>query len=101
MASQCEPRRRLVANNRLVAFADACGESDAQTSMKTPAYSVVIPTFRRGDSLAECLQSVCALDYPVETLEVIIVDNGGAQNTRSAAEPFSVRLRIRYLVNSK
>ena len=42
----------------------------------TPAFSIVIPTFRRGTDLAECLASVCALDYPKDRIEVIIVDNG-------------------------
>jgi GT2 family glycosyltransferase len=64
-----------------------------------PKYSIVIPTYRRGDSLAECLESVCALDYPLDALEVVIVDNGGKENTRSAVTPFSDRLRIRYFVN--
>src|SRR5689334_10329645 len=67
----------------------------------TPVYSIVIPTYRRGDSLAECLESVCALDYPKDRLEVVIIDNGGAENTRAAAEPFRNRLQIRYLVNPK
>ncbi len=66
----------------------------------TPRYSILIPTFRRGESLAECLDSVCGLDYPLDHLEVIIVDNGGsAEHTRSAAEPFMQRLSIRYLIN--
>ncbi len=62
-------------------------------------YSIVVPTFRRGDSLRECLQSVCELDYPKDRIEVVIIDNGGAQHTRDAALPFAERLRIRYLVN--
>lgn len=68
--------------------------------MSTPRYSVLMPTFRRGDLLAECLECVCALDYPLDELEVIIVDNGGAQHTRAAAEPYMQRLKIRYLVNA-
>src|SRR5262249_9795309 len=59
----------------------------------------IIPTFRRGDQLAECLDSVSALDYPRDAIEVIVVDNGGAEHTRAAALPFMDRLRIRYLVN--
>jgi GT2 family glycosyltransferase len=66
-----------------------------------PRYSIVIPTFRRGESLAECLESVCALDYEHEAIEVVIVDNGGAENTKAAATPFMDRLRIRYLVNPR
>jgi GT2 family glycosyltransferase len=67
--------------------------------MSSPLYSIVIPTYRRADSLAECLESVDALDYPHDAIEVIVIDNGGAANTRAAATPFTDRLRIRYLVN--
>jgi GT2 family glycosyltransferase len=69
-------------------------------AMNTPRYSIMIPTFRRGESLAECLESVCALDYPLDELEVLIVDNGGtAEHTQAAAEPYMHRLQIRYLIN--
>lgn len=67
--------------------------------MTAPRYSIVIPTYRRGESLAECLESVCALQYPLDRIEVIVVDNGGDQHTRAAASPFMDRLSIRYLVN--
>jgi len=67
----------------------------------TPRYSIVIPTYRRGDELAECLESVCVLDYPKDAIEVIVIDNGGEQNTRSAAQPFAGRLALRYLVNAR
>lgn len=66
-----------------------------------PAYSIVIPTYRRPDSLAECLQSVCDLDYPKNRIEVLVVDNGGeADNSRHASVPFLDRLEITYLVNT-
>ena len=66
----------------------------------TPAYSIAIPTFRRGEALAECLDSVCALDYPKDRIEVVIVDNGGAmEHTQAFAEPFRKRLALRYLIN--
>jgi GT2 family glycosyltransferase len=66
-----------------------------------PRYSIVIPTFRRGGSLAECLESVCALEYDPERLDVVIVDNGGAEHTKSATTPFRNRLQIRYFVNPR
>jgi GT2 family glycosyltransferase len=65
----------------------------------TPAYSIVIPTYRRPDMLAECLAAVCALEYPLDCLEVIVVDNGGVQNSRAAAAPYASRVPLRYLVN--
>jgi GT2 family glycosyltransferase len=65
------------------------------------AYSIVIPTFRRPDQLAECLASVAALDYPLEVLEVVVIDNGGAsENSQEAAATFRQRLAINYLVNA-
>ena len=67
----------------------------------TPAYSIVIPTYRRPDSLGECLESVLQLDYPKDRLEVLVIDNGGTEHSRSAAEPFLDRLPIRYVVNAR
>jgi GT2 family glycosyltransferase len=67
----------------------------------TPAYSIVIPTYRRGKELAECLESVCALDYPKDRIEVVIVDNGGVEHTRASAAPFNDRLTIHYLINDQ
>ena len=69
--------------------------------MSVPRYSVVIPTYRRGDSLADCLASLCRLDYPLDHIEVVVIDNGGAEHTRDAALPFTDRLRLRYLVNEE
>jgi GT2 family glycosyltransferase len=62
-------------------------------------YSIVIPTFRRGQSLAECLDSLTKLEYPKDRFEVVIIDNGGAENTVAFADPYTDRLQIRYLVN--
>ncbi len=49
--------------------------------------------------LGECLASVCQLDYPLNRLEVIVIDNGGDQNSRAASAPFAGRLSLRHLVN--
>jgi GT2 family glycosyltransferase len=66
-----------------------------------PTYSIVIPTYRRGDMLAKCLESVCALDYALDALEVLIVDNAGEANSSAVVAPFNGRIRIRYLVNRR
>lgn len=68
--------------------------------MTTPRYSILIPTYRRGEALAECLESLCALDYPLSSFEILIIDNGGAdEHTKAFADPFMSRLPIRYLIN--
>jgi GT2 family glycosyltransferase len=70
------------------------------TRGRPAAYSIVIPTFRRPDQLAECLASVTGQNYPLDLLEVIVVDNGGAsEHSRDAAAPFAARLALNYLVN--
>jgi GT2 family glycosyltransferase len=43
----------------------------------TPRWSIVIPTFRRPQLLAVCLQSLAELDYPRDAYEVIVVNDGG------------------------
>jgi GT2 family glycosyltransferase len=42
-----------------------------------PFFSVVIPTYRRPDQLADCLEALAGVDYPLERFEVIVVDDGG------------------------
>ena len=39
--------------------------------------SVVIPTHRRPDKLAGCLEALAASDYPSGKLEVVVVEDGG------------------------
>lgn len=65
----------------------------------SPRYSIVVPTYRRPDLLDGCLEALAALDYDKAAMEVIVVDNGGAQNSAPAAERFRPALNIRYLVN--
>jgi glycosyltransferase involved in cell wall biosynthesis len=73
----------------------------AASRHSSPRYSFVIPTYKRPDLLTGCLESLAVLDYPLEQIEIVIVDNGGSQNSRGAAEPFMSRLPIRYFVNAR
>lgn len=44
-----------------------------------PFVSIVIPTYDRPEQLARCLHAVAALEYPRTSLEVVVVDDGGAE----------------------
>lgn len=43
----------------------------------SPLISVIIPTYCRPSSLRRCLASIAAQDYPRDSFEVIVVDDGG------------------------
>lgn len=59
--------------------------------------SVVIPARNEGQFLAECLGSLCRLDYPRERFEVILVDNGSTDHTLEIARQFDSSLDLRIL----
>lgn len=39
-------------------------------------YSIVVPTYRRPDSLARCLEAIQGLQFPRDRFEVLVVDDG-------------------------
>lgn len=41
-----------------------------------PEYSIIVPTYRRRDPLARCLQAIASQDFPRERFEVLVVDDG-------------------------
>ncbi|MGH2810010.1 MAG: glycosyltransferase, partial [Actinomycetota bacterium] len=55
-----------------------------------PSMTVVICGHNAASTLEECLEHVCALDYPA--LEVIVVDDGSADTTPEIARRFPVKL---------
>lgn len=60
----------------------------------TPLLSVIIPTYNRAALLQQCLDSLEKQDFPKVNFEVIVVDDGSSDETRSVlAGPFSFTLR--------
>jgi GT2 family glycosyltransferase len=47
-------------------------------TMQATSFSVIIPTRNRHASLDACLQGIATLDYPRAKLQVIVVNDGGA-----------------------
>jgi glycosyltransferase involved in cell wall biosynthesis len=50
-----------------------------------PSISIVIPTYNSSRSLADCLSSIYAQQYPREKLEIIIIDAGSSDATQKIA----------------
>lgn len=59
-----------------------------------PFVSVIIPVYNDPEGIRDCLTALSEQSYPDDRYEVIVVDNGSTDNTRSVISEFSVALRI-------
>ncbi len=59
-----------------------------------PAVSIVIPVYNRPLEIEACLASLEALDYPLDKVEVIVVDDASRDHTAAVVRRFNVRLII-------
>jgi mycofactocin glycosyltransferase len=51
-----------------------------------PCVSIVIPSYNRAKELERCLHSLFVLDYPIQCLEIVIVDDASTDETNSLLE---------------
>lgn len=49
-------------------------------------FSVIIPTYNRKETLRKCLEALLAQTYPITECEIIVVDDGSQDDTRSIVE---------------
>lgn len=62
--------------------------------------SVVVVAYNEEKNIGPCLDSLALLDYPLDRLEIIVVDNGSADRTREIVRGFMARHpHIRLAVN--
>ena len=54
--------------------------------------SVVVPTYTRPQLLRKCLHALVDQDFPSEAYEIIIVDDGDSDETRSLVENFAAEV---------
>ena len=55
---------------------------------RQPFVTVIIPTYNRGQLLADTLSSFMSQQYPSDCYEIIIADNNSTDDTRTQAAPF-------------
>tara|TARA_Y100000310_G_scaffold105082_2_gene103462 strand:+ start:848 stop:2104 length:1257 start_codon:yes stop_codon:yes gene_type:complete len=53
-----------------------------------PLTTIVIPAFNEEESIVDTLQSVTNMDYPKKKLQVIVVNDGSSDNTKSLTEKY-------------
>lgn len=61
----------------------------------TPRFSIVVPTRNRPRPLTACLQAVAGLQFPPESFETIVVDDGGDRSLDAALEAAAARAGAR------
>lgn len=57
--------------------------------IELPFVSVIIPTYNAERFLASCLRSIAKQNYPKSKYEIIIIDGGSSDKTRTIANRFS------------
>jgi glycosyltransferase involved in cell wall biosynthesis len=59
-----------------------------------PEVSVVVPVRNAAGTIAECVDSLLALDYPSDDFEVVVVDNASTDRTPAILERYADRVRL-------
>ena len=66
-------------------------------SEQRPFFTVIVPTYRRPDSLERCLAALAAQDVPRERFEVVVVDDGSETPPRELIDRMDGSLDVRLL----
>lgn len=66
-----------------------------QADLPLPSVAVVVPCYNESRTVAGTVQSLLALDYPAELLEILIVDDGSTDNTLEVVQQFKNDARVR------
>jgi cellulose synthase/poly-beta-1,6-N-acetylglucosamine synthase-like glycosyltransferase len=68
--------------------------SETPTDLKRfqPYVSVVVPVYNGRDTIAECIESLLAQDYPADRYEIIVVDNDSTDGTAEVVRTYPVQL---------
>lgn len=65
--------------------------------MAEPSFSIIIPTHNRPEQLGECLEAMANINYPIDSFEVIVVDDGSEAAPQSLVLSFSNRMKIKLI----
>lgn len=62
------------------------------STVPTPKVSIIIATLNNELTISECLKAVCELNYPKDSLEIIVVDGCSNDSTVQIAEQYPVKV---------
>lgn len=75
--------------------ADMKKEEETNNLADYPKVSIFVPCFNEEKSIAKTIESILALEYPKEKLEVLVVDDGSTDNTFAVAKKFEINNYIK------
>lgn len=68
--------------------------------MTTPLFTVLIDTYNYGHFIQEAIDSVFAQDFPMEQVEILIVDDGSTDDTAERLKRYGSKIRYLYKPNA-
>jgi cellulose synthase/poly-beta-1,6-N-acetylglucosamine synthase-like glycosyltransferase len=68
-------------------FSNTGGEGDAPLK-RYPIVTVIVPVWNEENTLGGTIESLLALDYPKDKLDIIIVDDGSTDDTKRVANEY-------------
>ncbi len=71
--------------------------TDSMADKIPPRVSVVIPALNEGERVKKCLDSLLALNYKKERLEIIIIDDGSTDGSTELIKRYSKKHGLTYL----
>jgi len=60
--------------------------------MELPKISIIIPTYNSSRTLKDCLESIINQTYPLDKLEIIVVDNNSSDKSRQIAQNYTDKI---------
>jgi cellulose synthase/poly-beta-1,6-N-acetylglucosamine synthase-like glycosyltransferase len=57
-----------------------------------PKISIIIAAYNSQQTIGECIESILALDYPENSIEVIVMDGGSKDGTVQIAEKYPIKV---------
>lgn len=73
----------------LLSFFQNVRQLSSPMSRRLPSVTIAVPAFNEQRTIAATLKSLLELDYPVEKLRVVVIDDGSTDSTRALAEKFA------------
>lgn len=67
-----------------------------QTALKRyPIVTIIVPVFNEEKTLGGTIESLLSLDYPKDKLDILVVDDGSTDNTKTVANAYKSHPQVR------